>query len=219
VAVDHFTPSDAQELNDSDNDVGTASPFVLPDVFSSRDPPHLLLQVSKTGKLYLLDQMNLGGENSGPDRVDAAVAETGPLGPIFTHPVAWTGNGGYFYVLSYEHKPGLRAFRLETDSLGASVFRVVGTNQAPFQWYTGSPFITSNGTASDSAVLWIIVRSSHSDELQAYSAVPDREAHLTLLWHTPIGSRAAAKFAIAATDSGRVFVATADGRLLAFGKK
>jgi hypothetical protein len=224
VAADHFTPSDAQYLNDSDNDIGTASPVVLPDVFSSRDHPHLLLQVSKTGKLYLLDRTNLGGEKFGPDGVDASLAETGPFGPIFAHPAAWTGNGGYFYVLSYEQKPddkgpGLRAFSLGRDRLGALVFRLAGTNQAPFQWYTGSPIITSNGTASDSAIIWIIVRHSHSDELQAYSAVPDPDTHLTMLWHTPIGSRAAAKFAMAATDSGRVFVATADGRLLAFGRK
>jgi hypothetical protein len=218
VAVDHFTPSNAQYLNDSDNDVGTASPAVMPDVFSSPKHPHLLLQVSKAGMLYLLDRMNLGGENSGPDSVDAAVAEAGPLGPTFAHPVAWTGDGGYVYALSYQESPGLRAFRLDTDLSGRVVLRIAGANQTPFRWYTGSPIITSDGTAAGSAIIWIIVRGdAQGDELQAYSAIPDTDKHLTLLWHAPIG--AATKFAIAATDSGRVFVATADGRLLAFGRK
>ncbi len=217
IAVDHFTPSNAQSLNDSDNDVGTASPAVLPDLFSSRNDPHLLLQVSKLGILYLLDRMNLGGENSGPDSV---VAEAGPFGPTFAHPVAWVGNGGYVYVLSYQEGAGLRAFRLETDPAGGVVLRIAGANQTFLGWFTGSPIITSDGTADGSAIIWMIVRGdAKGDELQAYSAIPDSDQHLTMLWHAPIGRDAAAKFAIAATDSGRVFVATADGRLLAFGSK
>jgi hypothetical protein len=38
-----------------------------------------------------------------------------------------------------------------------------------------------------------------------------------LLWNEPIGS--AAKFAVPASDSGRIFVATIDGHVLAFGKR
>jgi hypothetical protein len=225
IATDHFTPSNGQYLNDSDNDLGAASPAVLPDMFSASPDRHFLLQVDKLGKLYLLDSMNLGGEAYGPGGVDATIAEAGPFGPTFAHPVAWPGDPAYVYVLSFEdkpgdEKPGLRAFRLETDAAGAVVLHLAAANATSFGWYTGSPIITSDATVAASAIIWMIERDAPTrgaSELEAYAAIPDSRNLLRLLWNEPIGS--AAKFAVPASDSGRIFVATIDGHVLAFGKR
>jgi hypothetical protein len=225
IATDHFTPSNGQYLNDSDNDLGAASPAVLPDLFSGSRDHRFLLQVDKPGKLYLLDGMNMGGEAYGPGGVDAVVAEAGPFGPTFAHPVTWPGAPAYVYVLSFkdkpgDDKPGLRAFRLETDARGAVVLHLAAANATSFGWYTGSPIITSDATVAASAIIWMIERDAPTpgaSELEAYAAIPDSRNLLRLLWHEPIGS--AAKFAVPASDSGRIFVVTIDGHVLAFGKR
>jgi hypothetical protein len=225
VAVDHFTPANGKYLNDSDNDLGTTAPAVLPEVFAAGNHPNLLLQIDKVGTLYLLDRMNLGGYRSGPDGADDVVAQAGPFGPVYAHPAAWPGDGGYVYVLSYRDKPedqkaGLRALRFTNGPTGGVTLSIAGTSRTTFGWYTGSPIVTSDGTAPGSAIIWVIVKGlAQGDELRAYSAIPDADQHLALLWHFSLGVDAVAKFAIAATDSGRVYVATADGHLLAFGKK
>lgn len=223
---DHFTPADGKYLNDSDNDLGATAPVVLPEGFTTQSHQKLLLQIDKIGNLYLLDARNLGGYRAGRDGTDNVVGQAGPLGPVYAHSAVWPGDGGYIFVLSYRHKAdeqdaGLRALRLIKDANGAVSLSTVGVSETTFGWHTGSPIVTSDGTAPGSAIVWVIVKggSHRNDELQAYSATPDANRHLELLWHASLGVSAVAKFPVAATDSGHVYVATADGRLVAFGKK
>lgn len=218
TATDYFAPSDSQSLNDRDLDLGASAPLVLPDAFAVDGHPHLLFQAGKDGGLFLLDRDDLGGFCHGPNRTDAAVAEAGPFGAVYSHPVAWPGDGGYIYVA--EQKEGsfygtVRAFRIESDGSRPPRLSLAGTALYELGYGTGSPIVTSSGTASGSAIVWLIRHSGGVGQLQAYSAVPADGGVLALLWSGPIGHPT--KFSVPATDAGRVFVATADGHLLAFG--
>lgn len=215
LAVDHFTPSNGKYLSDNDLDLGATAPAVLPDNFAIEGHGHLLLQASKNGMLYLLDRQNLGGENRASD---TALAEAGPIGNIYAHPAVWPGDGGYIYLVSEGAGRGdIRAFRLGKDAAGATVLRMVGVGHALLGHATGSPIVTSDGTTGGSAIIWLIRRGGGGDQLQAYSAEPDSNGNLQLLWRAQIGQTT--KFSVPASDSGRIFVATGDGHLLAFGER
>jgi hypothetical protein len=55
--LDYFTPYDQATLSATDNDLGGASPMLLPTTANGRQ---LLAQVSKLGTIYVLDRSNLG---------------------------------------------------------------------------------------------------------------------------------------------------------------
>ncbi|MDB5352121.1 MAG: hypothetical protein JWN86_3368 [Planctomycetota bacterium] len=69
TVVDSFTPFDFKNRDNLDLDTGSGSVTLLPD-FPGTAHPHLAVSVDKSGRLYLIDQDNMGGFNpGGPDRV------------------------------------------------------------------------------------------------------------------------------------------------------
>lgn len=94
----------------------------------------------------------------------------------------------------------------------------MGASAATFGYTPGSPVVTSSGTTPGSALVWVVSSSGatgQNAQLQAYDAVPTAGV-LKLRWSASIG--VAVKFAVAATSGGRVYVATRDGTLQAFGR-
>jgi hypothetical protein len=78
--------------------------------------------------------------------------------------------------------------------------------------------ITSTGTTSGSALVWVIRSNGTSSELRAYDPVPTGTLNLRWKSSTDGTSFTAAKFTVPATDGARVYVGTKDGHLLAFGR-
>ena len=77
--------------------------------------------------------------------------------------------------------------------------------------------MTSDGTASGTALLWIVWSpdaSGNGAQLRAYDAVPVDGA-FALRFSAPIGQ--AAKFSSPGIDANLVYVGTRDGRVLGFG--
>ena len=83
--------------------------------------------------------------------------------------------------------------------------------------------VTSNGTDASSAVVWVtdspVDGSGKDASLIAFGALPQPGpgggTRLREIWSGDIGT--AAKFTIAATDNGMVYVGTRDGRVYGFG--
>jgi hypothetical protein len=213
VAADFFAPTNAASLNALDLDLGSGGPVGLPDSFGVPGHPHLLITGSKEGRVYLLDRDNLGGEAQGPGATDAVVAETGLLGNgVFAHAAAWPGDGGYVYI----NAGSLRAFRVSTDQGGTTSLVQVGS-AGPADYRSASPIITSSGTTSGSALMWMIagpLSGGPTAELRAYGAVP-QGAQLPLVFRAPIGT--ATKFSVPVANNGHVYVGSLDGHLLGFG--
>ncbi|WP_236796624.1 choice-of-anchor D domain-containing protein [Amycolatopsis sp. GM8] len=208
-----FSPHDSTKLNQDDADLGSGGPMALPSNFGTSAHPHLVVQVGKDGRIYLLDADHLGGAGQGPNGGDAVVDMAGPFQGVWGRPGFWGGDGGYVYVVG-SNGP-LRA--LKYSSTGPSLTSV-GTTSDNFGYTSGSPVVTSTGTTSGSALVWVIYSTGPNGanaQLRAYDPVPVNGV-LKMRYSAPIGT--AVKFAVPATDNGRVYVGTRDGKVLGFGR-
>jgi hypothetical protein len=141
-------------------------------------------------------------------------------GSTWGHAAAWGGDGGgWLYLSPEEGGSPLKAFRASVVN-GTPTLSVAGSTSDRFGGLDGSPVITSNGTTSGSAVLWVLDRlTTTSDpgspaELRAYNPVPDGTGTLQLLKKFPVAS--GTKFSVIAADGNQVFLGTVDGHLLSF---
>ena len=94
----------------------------------------------------------------------------------------------------------------------------VARSAGSFGYTSGSPVVTSNGTTSGSAMVWAVYSdgSNGADgQLRAYDALPSNGS-MTLRYAAPIGT--ATKFAVPATDKGRVYVGNRTGVVFGFGR-
>lgn len=62
--LDYFTPFNESVLNSGDVDLGSSSVLLLPDSVGTPARPHLMIATGKPGKIFLLDQADLGKFNS-----------------------------------------------------------------------------------------------------------------------------------------------------------
>lgn len=215
-AADFFSPADAPTLDLNDTDLGSGGPVALPASFGTAAHPHLLVESGKDGRVFLLDRDNLGGRSQGPGETDAALGVTGPFQAHWGHPAVWGGDGGYVYLIG-DLGP-MRALKYGVTGAGLPALTAVGATATSYGYTSGSPVVTSTGTTSGSAVVWVETANGASGAgglLRAYSAVPDGNGILPQLYSASIGI--ASKFAVPATDAGRVYVANRSGVVMAFG--
>ena len=216
TAADFFSPANNTGLNTNDTDFGSGAPLAIPDGFGTTAHPHLLVQIGKDGRLFLLDRDNLGGTAQGPGGTDAVVSQSGPFHGVWGHPAFWGGSGGYVYTV--ENGSYLRAFTITKNAAGTPVLVSAGNSSESFGYTSGSPVVTSAGTTPGSALVWVEFLpgpSGANAQLRAYDAVPQNGV-MKLRYSAPIGT--AAKFASPATDGGRVYVGTRDGHVIGFGR-
>jgi len=229
--TDYFCPSDAANLNSYDGDLGSGSPTGLPASFGTATDPDLLVEVGKSGEVYLLNRDDLGGVDQGPGGSDDVVSETGPRGGVWSHPAVWPGDGGYVYITTASAGSTGAGSSGEIDVYQ----RVVTNGQVSLNWVgagpatpfgSGAPIVTSDGAQAGSAVVWDIVRSgstSNSAKLLAFGAVPvagsgaQPAASLPVLWQGSVGN--STKFNAPLAYEGRIYVGNYDGQILAFGPR
>ncbi|MEU6238629.1 PQQ-binding-like beta-propeller repeat protein [Kitasatospora sp. NPDC047058] len=214
---DFFSPSNNRDLDHNDLDLGSGGPAALPTGFGTTSHPHLLVQVGKEGRIFLLDRDNLGGMGQGPNGTDAVVGSTGPYKGVWGHPGVWGGDGGYVYLI--ENYGSLRALKYTVNGSGDPQLTNAGTSAEGFGYASGSPVVTSDGTASGSALVWLIYSGTgpggQNGELRVYDPVP---VNGTLKMRRSFALGTVTRFSVPATDNGRVFVGTKDGHLIAFGR-
>ncbi|WP_051367976.1 choice-of-anchor D domain-containing protein [Hamadaea tsunoensis] len=217
TAKDFFSPANNGKLDQDDTDFGSGGPLALPAGFGTTAHPHLLVQTGKDGRVYLLDRDNLGGMAQGPGGTDNSVGPpAGPYNGVWGHPAFWGGDGGYVYQV--ENAGFLRAFKYGVNGSGLPVLTSAATSSSTFGYTSGSPVVTSTGTASGSAIVWTVYSDGSNGangQLRAYDALPV-SGQLHLRYSAPIGT--AAKFAVPGTDGSRVYVGTRDGKIFGFGR-
>lgn len=216
-AQDFFSPSNAPVLDQNDTDLGSGGPVALPGpTFGTAAHPRLLVQIGKDGRLFLLDRDNLGGRSQGPGGTDAVLGTFGPYEGVWGHPAAYGAEGGYVYTIG-SNGP-LRALAYGVTGSGLPALTNVGTSTGRFGYTSGSPVVTSTGSTPGTALVWAIYSdgaNGANGQLRAYDPLPVNGV-LNLRWSAPIGI--ASKFAVPATDGGRVYVGTRDGHVIAFGR-
>jgi hypothetical protein len=217
TARDYFSPANNGKLDQDDTDFGSGGPVALPAGFGTAAHPRLLVQTGKDGRVYLLDRDNLGGTAQGPGGTDASIgAPAGPYNGVWGHPAVWGGDGGYVYQV--ENQGFLRAFKYGVNGAGLPTLTSTATSSSTFGYTSGSPVVTSTGTTSGSAIVWVMSSDGSNGangQLRAYDALPVG-GQLHLRYSAPIGT--ATKFAVPATDGGRVFAGNRDGKIFGFGR-
>jgi iron transport multicopper oxidase len=223
--IDFFIPADAQSLNNQDGDLGSGGPVALPASMGTVTEPHVMLEVGKQGILYVLNQDNLGGYEQGPSGTDDSLAQVSASGGVWSKPAVWPGDGGYVYVPT----AGTSGFAINGGSL--DVFQESVTNNevsfnlvpAPantgntFGYGSGTPIVTSNGTTSGSALVWIIHATGPNglnSQLEAFNPIPVNNSLEEVWSSSPFTSTV---FSQPSADNGIVYVGTKDDTLLGFG--
>ena len=210
--ADYFTPWDQIDLDTQDLDQGSGGVLVLPDSVGSPDHPHLLLQVGKTGTIYLMDQDNLGQYQNGGSMSDGVVQEVADAfqGQVVATPAFFNG---MFYVQS--RNDDLKAFQIADAQINPTP--VSETNQIFLGEEGGTPSISANGT--DGGIVWVLDTSGAMAGgvaggpavLHAYNA---ENLSQELYNSTQAGSRdvlgPAIKFTVPTIADGEVFVGTQD---------
>jgi hypothetical protein len=216
TATDFFSPVNNTNLDTDDSDLGSGGPLAIPDGYGTKDHPHLLVQVGKDGRVYLLDRDDLGGNGQKSGKKDDVLQTGGPWHGVWGYPSFWGGGSGYVYMTN--NRGPLSAFKVGVSGSGKPALSRAGTSAARFGYTSGSPMVTSNGTKAGSALVWVVFSKGPNGaggQLRAYDAVPSK-GRLALRYSAPIGT--ATKFAVPATTNGRVYVANRSGSVYGFGR-
>ena len=215
-AKDFFSPANNAQLDQSDADLGSGGPVPLPDSWGSAAHPHLITITGKDGIVRLLDRDALGGMAQGPGGTDKVVSSL-TLKGVWGRPAIFDdGTNHYLYLLP--STAPLQALRVAPNASGVPTLSIAGASVDSYGYTSGSPIVTSDGTKSGAAV-WVVTVSGSSGSsamLRAFPASPPAGGNWRPVASFPLGS--AAKFVQPATNGGRLFVGTRDGRVLAFGR-
>lgn len=160
--LDYFTPFNQQALSDSDVDLGSGGPVVLPDAAGNSLHPHLLVGAGKEGTIYLLDRDNLGQFNPLTDQVVDELF--GAIGQCFCTP-AYFNHTLYYGGVDDVLKAFQLAYGVLTPTPASQSLTVFG--------YPGAtPSVSANGTSD--AIVWAIEADAYANNgpaiLHAYSA-------------------------------------------------
>jgi hypothetical protein len=213
--TDAFIPYNYSSLDGGDADLGSGGVVALPSQFGTASVPRLAMVSGKGGTFYLLNRDHLGGHKQGPAGGDAVLAAVDLGGSTWTRPAAWPGDGGYMYVMT-NGGTSTTGFRLQvlkygTNAQGLPTAAIVGRAPENFGSYSGSAIVTSNGTASGSALVWA---TNNTSALRVYDAVPVN-GNLTLRYQDAYGNQA--KFTTLGVGAGRVYVGSGDGYVVGYG--
>jgi outer membrane protein assembly factor BamB len=107
-----YTPTNYQQLNYGDTDLGSSSPGILPTLASSQTP-YLLVEGGKDAILKLLNRAALPGVGGELQEVDLP-------GGLFSAPAIW-GDGSSNPWIFLGFSDTVTAYRLQTSSSGASM--------------------------------------------------------------------------------------------------
>jgi hypothetical protein len=223
TAGDFFSPGNADQTATADHDLGSGGPITLP--FGTSTYPHLIATAGKDARVFLLDQDNLGGRSDSETGSTAIFTGSdslvqNPSGTVahgqWGHMAAMAGvdSAGnpadyiYYEGTGWGGNASMFALKFDPTNPAAPTLDNIGHTTGLFGFSSGSPVVTSNGTAASSAVVWEVYAADHTGAngaLEAFSAVP-ASGVLQKLWSAPIGT--ASEFSVPATDNGQVYVGT-----------
>ena len=168
--VSYFSPTDYPDdvatLDERDDDFGSGGVMLLPEQPGS--VPQLAVAAGKAGKMYLMNQSNLGGENSG-----AVLGEYG-IGGCWCGPSYFQGSDGVGRVVSSGGR-SIKVWKVQTALTTALVADSAFTSPSIASGQDPGFFTTvsSNGTTAGSAVIWAVNRpfdSTNDVTLYAFDA-------------------------------------------------
>jgi hypothetical protein len=136
---DYFTPFDQAQLSDSDADLGSSGPTLLPD--QPGPHPHLLLQPTKGAMIYVLDRDHLGKFGREADNIVQRMSMSG---------------GGYGAIAYWNH----HAFFASSDdylrdyAIQNGQLKRAAASSVKFENPGATPTVSADGTKN--AIVWAV---------------------------------------------------------------
>jgi hypothetical protein len=212
TVLDFFTPFNESALNLGDVDLGSSGVILLPDSQGTAAHQHLLMASGKPGKLFLLDQSNLGKFNSilsqDLQEVDVLNAAQG-VGGVFGQSAYWNGNLYTAAAADY-----LKRFTIASGTISASPQSHTST---VYNRRGGSPSVSANNT--NGGITWAIDISAYPNGPSVLNAYDAMNVASQLYSSPTSGSGAAGnaiKFSSPTVANGKVYIGT-QGQLDVFG--
>jgi putative pyrroloquinoline-quinone-binding quinoprotein len=224
-AADFFTPSNFVALNDSDTDLGSSAPLVVPPQNGSATPD-LVFIAGKQGVGYLINRANMGGLSRGDGVTGEALFSrcifgtcTERGGTVYAASAYWDDGGGGRFILvpgrGSQPEPcrgtgGVVALRLGSAPATRSATFAVAWCSASMA-NPGAPTVSSAGAAG--GVVWVV--DSGTGTLYALDARTGQQVYASRGGDALGDTR---RFIAPAVVDGRVYVGVTEA-LVAFGLK
>lgn len=176
--IGSYTPTDFQQLEDGDTDLGSTSPTILPDQPNSQTP-YLLVQGGKDAILKLLNRQALPGVGGELQQVDLP-------GGLFSTPAVWTdasNNAWIFMGFSNE----VVAYQLQTSKSGTSQLASIWQSSPGNSYGEGSSPVVANGivfVAFDGAL--VALNATSGSELWSSAQKSAGGTIGSIHWESPI---------------------------------
>lgn len=195
--ADYFLPSNFATLNNSDLDLGSGGPLLIPD--QPTPPTQMLVAAGKQGMVYLVDRTNLGQYNSSGNQI-LQVLPAGTVPTAHSMPAYWQNN--IYFCGVGDHA---KSYLLFNGLLSTSP-----TSQSAITYsYPGAtPVVSANG--STEGLLWVLTTvKGNNAVLHVYDAVNlSRELYNSSQSGGRDQAGIAAKFAVPTVANGKVYVGT-----------
>jgi outer membrane protein assembly factor BamB len=158
--LDSYTPTDFQHLQDTDEDLGSTAPAILP--VAPGKYPHLAVQGGKDAILRLINLDELSGQNGVGHTGGEVFTMTVPMGGgILTQPAVWVNpadHSTWVFVTNGNGSIGLRLIINASGDPSLATKWTAGGGTSPLV-VQGVVFFASSGViqalnATDGALLW-----------------------------------------------------------------
>jgi hypothetical protein len=197
---DFFTPYDQKNLSDTDADLGSSGPTLLPD--QPGPHRHLMLQTGKAGVVYVIDRDHMGGYRADGDAVvQKAALRGGGYGAM----AYWNGHVYFASDNDFLHDFPLKEGRLVVAQPG-KYSRVLFENPG------ATPTVSANGTRD--AIVWAVAtRHWNGGERPAVLYAFDAKDVWRPIYSSEENSQRdraalATRFVVPIVVNGRVYVGT-----------
>lgn len=209
--ADFFTPYDQSIFNSIDSDVGSGGVLLLPDQGQHAPHRHLLVQVGKSGCIYLIDRDHMGHYNPHNNHQIVQDLENA-IGGLWATPAWWNNN---VYFGSIDNYLSQFTFDPVTGLLSTNAVHLTPTR---FSYPGPTPSISADG-ASD-AILWVLQTDTFGQGSAILHAYDATDVATELYNSSQNSSRddpgGAIKFTIPTVANGKVYVPAAH-RLTVYG--
>ena len=198
VVGDDFTPHDQANMDNEDQDVASGGVVVLPDSVGGGGGAHQLVQVGKSGRVFVLNRENLGGYNPN-NTTDPEQAAS--VGGLWGAPAYWNGN-----VYIWGTGDNLKAFSFANGTLSANP---TSTSNESAGTYSPTPTVSANGTTD--GIVWSLKTDNYSTQGTAILYAHDATNVANLLYSSESDAARdnpgdSVKFIVPTVINGKVYV-------------